>query len=113
MIPYNSEFIKNEPDYIFNDLMFIGTCGSFPEQYDVVYKSEFDQQLYQVGYVRLRGSKLYCAFPDVGENIIYYHEYSNPPSIGSFPNEVERVYHLEQIALKIKQTLESISYGFS
>lgn len=112
MIPYDSEFMLNQPDYIFHDLLFIGTCGSCPEQYDVVYKSPFDEKLYQVGYVRLRGGRLYCAFPDVGGNIIYTHNYTEP-LLGTFPNEVERVYYLQEIALKIKQTLEDISYGFS
>lgn len=112
MQQYNSEFMINDPDYILNDLLFIGTCGACPEQYDVVYKSA-DDILYQVGYVRLRYGKLSCAFTDVGGEIIYRHEYDDDPFLGTFLDEEDRVLHLNNIALKIKQKLEDISHGYS
>jgi len=110
MTPYDDPFKDNEPDYVFHDLMFIGTCRSFPEQYDVVYRG-LDGELYQVGYVRLRGGKLSCSYPDVGHPIIYTFNYDE--LIGEFPNECERTYYLNEIAIKIKETLEGISHGYS
>ena len=111
MIDYrDNPFSTNEPSYIFQELMFIATCGSFPEQYEVLIKGN-DDILYQVGYVRLRNGVLSCSYPTVGCSSIYEHKYSFP--IGSFPNEPERTYYLNEIAIKIKQTLEGISYGYS
>lgn len=108
---YESDFKENKADFVFHDLEFIGTCSACPEQYDVVIRSH-EGDRYQVGYVRLRYGKLYCAFPDVGGNIVYRHNY-NDNYLGVFPSPEQRMFHLEAIALKLKQTLDGISYEYS
>lgn len=109
MIPY--DYQGYEVNYTIQGLGFVGTCGSFPEQYDVVYFSE--GKPYQVGYVRLRGGRLYCTFPDVLSETIYYYDYNDDKYRGEFIDEVDRSYHLNLIAYAIHRKLESLSYGYS
>ena len=72
---------------------FSGTCLACPEQYDVYLEGK------QVGYVRLRWGRLYCAYPDVGGEIIYEYNYPEDSSFkGCFDSDDERKYHLELIA---------------
>lgn len=94
---YNNQgFEHNEADYTFGDFEFIGTCGSFPEQYDVVIKRE--DKRYQVGYVRLRGGQLALYAPDCLDDLVYLVEYDNEPYKGYFSNEDERVVELQFLA---------------
>lgn len=44
------------------------TCGESPEQYDAFYKGK------QVGYLRLRHGEFRVAYPDCGEETIFYSE---------------------------------------
>lgn len=91
---------------------FIQTCNSRPCQFDVVYLQE-DQEPWQVGYVRLRGGRLRCDFPDVGGETIYCYNYGDDKYRGDFIDETDRMYHLNLIAYAIKKKLDAISYGYS
>lgn len=93
----NQGFELNEADYIVGDFEFIGTCGSFPEQYDVVIKREGIR--YQVGYVRLRGGRLALQAPDCFDDLVYVFEYEDEPIKGCFHTEEERVVELQFLAL--------------
>jgi len=53
----NGGYEDKPPDYVIQDLNFIGTCIACPEQYDVVNSSGV-----QVGYIRLRGVTLGLSF---------------------------------------------------
>lgn len=99
-------------DYTIGDFGFVGTCGSKPEQYDVVYLQK-DQPPWQVGYVRLRGGRLLCSFPDVGGQVIYYYDYADDKYRGDFIDESDRMYHLGLIAYVLKKKLDTVSYGYS
>jgi hypothetical protein len=112
MIPYVGEFLYNEPDYMFNDFAFIGTCPACPEQYDVIYFAA-DASIYQVAYVRLRYGHLYCSIPDVGGKVIYSYDYVDEPFLGGFLDENDRLLHLGNISIKLKEILEASSYGYS
>lgn len=70
---------------------FHETCSACPEQYDVYIEG------IQVGYVRLRWGRLRCDTPDVGGREVYEH-FWDEGSLGCFPNDEERDFHLEQIA---------------
>lgn len=100
----NGGFENNEPKYIIDDLEFIGTCGACPEQYDVVKNIAGDR--YQVGYVRLRHSKLRCDFPDVGGGTIFQHAFESDDWKGCFDDEEERIYFLTLIAEVINNKLK-------
>lgn len=101
----NGGFELNEHDYHFNDIYFVGTCGSFPEQYDC-YITDSEGEKFQVGYVRLRGGYLTCQFSDVGCETIY--EYLFESLIGSFRTENERLFHLDIISSVICNKLVNI-----
>ena len=99
-------------DYTIGDFGFVGTCGSHPCQYDVVYLQK-DQPPWQVGYVRLRGGKLKAYFPDVGGHMVYYYDYDDCKFRGDFIDEEDRIDHLELIAVVLQKKLDAISYGYS
>jgi hypothetical protein len=80
-----------------NGLRFVMTCFACPEQYDV-----FDRSGKQVGYVRLRHGELRCDYPDCGSELIYE---ADPVGDGCFDSDEERDYHLEKIALCIKNKI--------
>lgn len=86
------------PSYLINGLGFYCTCSACPEQYDVYSGDTL------VGYVRLRWGYLYCEVPDVGGKQVYGYEYDND-FLGCFDTEEERIFHLNEIANKIKNTL--------
>lgn len=94
---FNGGFEHNEADYTFGDFEFIGTCGSFPEQYDVLIKREGIR--YQVGYIRLRHGQLALYAPDFFDSIVYVFEYDDEPRKGCFHTEDERVVELQFLAL--------------
>lgn len=99
----NGGFELNPADYIIEGLEFVGTCGSYPEQYDVVMTCESNR--YQVGYVRLRGGRFAVSFPDAGwDNIIYEYHFDNKFK-GSFENETERLAFLNIAASEINKKL--------
>lgn len=110
----NQGFEQNQPDYIIFGLEFIGTCGSFPEQYDVVWNDNGVR--YQVGYIRLRGGYFSVYFPDItfiGSGIpcpIYDYKFERG-NRGSFDDENTRQVFLHVAASKIKLALEEISKG--
>jgi len=94
----NGGFELNQPDYVFNNFEFIGTCGSFPEQYDVVLN--VDNVRVQAGYVRLRGGWLGVYVPDTCQELIHFVEYTEKNK-GSFSGEDERVSTLKIISDKL------------
>ena len=101
--PYtNGGFEQNEPDYVFYNIEFVGTCGSYPEQYDCVYNHKGTR--YQVGYVRLWGGRLRCYFPDVGGELIYAEDFDER-HMGDFYDEDSRVHYLELIAEELVDEL--------
>lgn len=100
----NGGFETNEPDYIIDDLEFIFTCGSCPEQYDVV--KNIAGIRYQVGYIRLRHSKLRCDFPDIGGQTIFQRAFESDKLKGAFNDEEERLYFLTLIARIINNELK-------
>lgn len=71
---------------------FVLTCFACPEQYDVYVKGM------QVAYVRLRHGRIYADAPDVGVKRIYL---AYPEGDGIFANDVERIFHLTQVAKAI------------
>lgn len=115
MQPY--DYKGYEPGFTIQNLEFVGTCASHPEQYDVLYCQDDaatqTSHAYQVGYVRLRGGRLRCTFPDVGGETLYYYDYNDDKYRGEFIDEADRMYHLNLIAYAIKQKLDAISYGYS
>jgi hypothetical protein len=101
--PYiNQGYEHNKPDYVFHGLSFIATCGSHPEQYDVV-----NSGMFQVGYVRLRGGRLRVYFPDVGGELIYQHFFEENYK-GCFDDEAERVQYLEDIAFMLDRKIQEV-----
>jgi hypothetical protein len=101
--PYvNQGYEHNKPDYVFHGLSFIGTCGSYPEQYDVV-----NAGMQQVGYVRLRGGRLKVYFPDVDGELVYLHFFEEKYK-GCFDNEEERVQYLEDIAFMLDRKIQQV-----
>jgi hypothetical protein len=84
-------------DYNILGLFFQLTCYACPEQYDVYFEDK------QVGYVRLRGNRLYCTCPDVMGKQVYHVNFSDDSDIykGEFDTEEERIYHLTEIAKAI------------
>ena len=95
------------PDYTFGDFEYYLTCVSFPEQYDVVSRTS----KMQVAYIRLRGGRLYCSVPDVGGQIVYYHEFDE--YIGEFYNEEDRLKYLTSINKSLTNFLDGVCYGYS
>lgn len=95
------------PDYTFGDFEYYLTCGSFPEQFDVVSRTS----KMQVAYIRLRGGRLYCSVPDVGGQIIYYHEFDE--YIGAFYTEEDRLFYLGKINEALTNFLDGVCYGYS
>lgn len=103
----NGGFELNPADYIVEGLEFVGTCGSFPEQYDVVLNKNGSR--FQVGYVRLRYGKFKVYFPD----LVYDAEINTPifeclfdnKFKGSFENETERLAFLNIAASEINKKL--------
>lgn len=112
----NQGFEHNPADYTFLGLEFIGTCGSFPEQYDVVWTDNGVR--YQVGYVRLRGGYFAVYFPDIqfiGSGFrcpIYDYKFEHG-NRGSFDDENIRRVYLHVAASKIKYALNDLSQGGS
>lgn len=106
----NQGFEHNPADYTILGLEFIGTCGSFPEQYDVVWTDNGVR--YQVGYVRLRGGVFSVYFPDVTgfQPPLWYHTFATG-NRGSFDTEVEREEYLFETAKRIKYALNDLSQG--
>lgn len=110
----NQGFELNEPDYVIQDLEFIGTCGSFPEQYDVVWTD--NRVRYQVGYVRLRGGYFAVYFNDVTSEVIPAPLFSHVFEVGNrgaFDDEETRLAYLGVAAKVIKYALEDLSQGGS
>lgn len=105
----NEGFEDSPPDYVLNDLEFIGTCGSCPEQYDVVLTK--DGKRYQVGYVRLRGGKLRVECPDVYGKVVYSGFFEDSWK-GCFEDEEERLGHLMKIAEAIQGWLKGEGYEY-
>jgi len=99
----NSGYENNPPDYVIGNLEFIGTCGSCPEQYDVVLAK--DGKRYQVGYVRLRWGRVRADCPDCGSEEVYSYSWDDGWK-GCFDDEDERVYHLKEIAARINLWLK-------
>ena len=84
-------------------LNFKLTCPSCPEQYDV-----FDSDGKIVGYIRLRYGSLYCEYPDVGGEEIYYAEVGDG-WCGNFESETQRKMHLSNIACRILEQIKDAS----
>ena len=101
-IPYeNQGFEHSEPDYVILGLDFIGTCGSFPEQYDVVMNVNGVRT--QVGYIRLRGGNFYVYSPDINlDNNFLYHKHFENGNRGSFDSEELREEYLTLAASLIQ-----------
>jgi len=99
----NGGYESNPPDYIFDNLEFVCTCGDCPEQYDVVLLK--DGKRYQVGYVRLRGGRLRVDCPEVGVEEVYSCSFEDGWK-GCFDDEDERLYHLEKAAGAIQEWLD-------
>ena len=108
----NQGFELNEPDYVIQDLEFIGTCGSFPEQYDVVWTD--NRVRYRVGYVRLRGGYFAVYFPGVDiETKPLYSTTFIGCNKGSFDCEESRLIYLNTAARFIKHALDDLAQGGS
>ena len=108
----NQGFELNEPDYVIQGLGFIGTCGSFPEQYDIIWTDNGVK--YQVGYVRLRGGYFAVYFPDVDIETKPLHSTTFIGcNKGSFDCEESRLIYLDIAARFIKQALDDLSQGGS
>ena len=110
----NQGFEHNPADYTILGLEFIGTCGSFPEQYDVVWSDKGVR--YQVGDTRLRGGYFAVYFPDVTSEVIPAPIFSHVFEVGnrgSFDDEETRLAYLGVAAKVIKYALEDLSQGGS
>lgn len=105
----NQGFEHGPADYVFDNIEFIGTCVSYPEQYDVVLAK--DGRRYQVGYVRLRGGKLRVECPDVYGKIVYSGFFEDSLK-GVFDDEEERLEHLESISEAIEWWLKGEGYEY-
>ena len=107
--PYNEfwDIVHSAPDYDYDeqaeavhaasDLVELPdswelrlTCGACPEQYEL-----YDKHQRIAGYFRLRYGSFYVAFPDVGGEVVYQHEYHGDPLLGVFPDQEHRVFQLE------------------
>lgn len=101
----NSGFELNEPDYQFRGIYFVGTCGSYPEQYDCYVLNKGVK--YQAGYCRLRGGMFRVYFPDITtDNCELLHQQTiGPQATGSFYNERQRIIMLEYVAGLIHEKL--------
>lgn len=99
----NEGYESSPPDYVLNDLEFIGTCGSCPEQYDVVLTK--DGKRYQVGYVRLRGGRFSVVCPDVGGENVNSYTFDDGWK-GCFDGEDERLAYLQGAAKAIQGWLD-------
>lgn len=106
----NQGFEYSPPDYVFDSLGFIGTCGSCPEQYDVIMLK--DGKLYQVGYVRLRGGKLRVECPDCGGEEVHRYIFDDDEWKGCFDGEDERVAYLQGAAKAIQGWLKGEGYEY-
>lgn len=82
-------------DVTIGDYTLIATCGSCPEQYDVLKGGEI------VGYLRLRHGEFYAACPDVGGDKVYTAE---PKGDGSFEDD-EREHYLSEAVKAINDWL--------
>ena len=108
--PYNEfwDIVHSAPDYDYDeqaeavhaasDLVELPdgwelrlTCGACPEQYEL-----YDKHQRIAGYFRLRYGSFYVAFPDVGGEVVYQHEYHGDPLLGVFPDQEHRVFHLQR-----------------
>lgn len=100
----NGWYEDNAPDYVIQDLNFIGTCGSCPEQYDVV-----NSDGYYVGYLRLRGGLFKVQFPNAdGVNLfmdLFIDRFGGNNLKGCFDSEEERIDYLEIAATCINKQL--------
>ena len=106
----NQGFELNPPDYVIQGLEFIGTCGSFPEQYDVVWIDNGVK--YQVGYVRLRGGYFAVYFPGVGFSMArLFSKQFESGHRGSFDDEETRLNYLGVAAKVIKYALDDLTQG--
>lgn len=99
----NEGYESNTPAYIIQGLNFIGTCGSCPEQYDVVNSLGM-----QVGYLRLRGGNFRVEFPDVNGITLFANKFEDNWK-GCFDSEEERMKYLEIAAICINKQLRKIS----
>lgn len=106
----NQGFELNEPDYVIQGLEFVGTCGSFPEQYDVIWTDNGVR--YQVGYVRLRGGYFAVYFPGVGfSRAPLFSKQFEVGHCGSFDDEETRLNYLGVAAKVIKYALDDLTQG--
>jgi len=107
---YQNQGFEHAPAvYTILGLEFIGTCGSFPEQYDVVWTDNGVR--YQVGYARLRGGYFAVYFPiqSIGSEFrcpIYDYKFRHGNQ-GSFDDENVRRVHLHIAASRIKHALNA------
>lgn len=99
----NQGFEQNPADYVLLGLEFIGTCGSFPEQYDVV--KDIAGMRYQVGYVRLRGGKFSVYSPDLGYPRAPVFQHTFEETMGCFKDEDTRLKYLAVAAKVINYEL--------
>jgi len=95
----NGGYENNPPDYVIQELNFIGTCGSCPEQYDVV-----NSDGYYVGYIRLRGGNFRVEFPDINGMTLFTDRFEDNWK-GCFDSEDERMKYLEIAATCINEEL--------
>lgn len=72
------------------------TCCVCPEQYDVFLGDR------QVAYMRLRHGYFYCAYPDIGGEVIYS---AYPKGDGCFDDD-ERDYYIRAALKELKKVIE-------
>lgn len=78
------------------------TCSACPEQYECYLES--DENKSTIGYLRLRHSWFYVAYPDCGGKIIYE---AKPRGDGIF-EESEREFYLNRAKLAICNVLNNV-----
>lgn len=83
-----------------NDYDFNRTCMACPEQYEVL-----DENGNMMAYIRLRWGYLYAVCPDIGGTVVYEADIGDDYT-GCFANEIERMAHLHNIAINIKEFYE-------
>lgn len=76
------------------DLQFELTGDMCPEQYDVYLGEQ------RIAYVRLRGGYMRVDFPEVGEKVIFSHEFEDMWK-GAFDGDAERFDYLSKAASAI------------
>lgn len=81
-------------------LRFVLTCPYCPEQYDVYHGHR------QVGYVRLRHSRLRVDYPTCAGETVFQCPYGNSDT-GMFLNDEDRMEYLEKIAVIIKDRIKN------